>query len=116
MPTLPTTHSVLPVSDGARIVEAVAPGVTRFKSGYRVATLFDQDRVASPPTDKAWETRNLGGFTDGVLRQYGAYDEEGLVAILDTLDFQHASTLFAAVAVWNGLYSLARTMILEIRY
>ena len=44
---------------------------------------------------------------DGTLRQYGAFDEQGLVAMPGTLNFQQASTLScAALTAWNGLYGL----------
>ena len=43
----------------------------------------------------------------GTLRQYGAYDESGLVAQPETLNFQQGSTLScAAVTAWNALYGL----------
>ena len=46
-------------------------------------------------------------MVDGTLRQYGAYDEQGLVAMPETLDFQQGSTLTcAAVTAWNALYGL----------
>lgn len=49
----------------------------------------------------------LGGVIDGTLRQYGVFDENGLVAMPESLDFKQASTLScAALTAWNGLYGL----------
>lgn len=74
-------------------------------------TLFEQGRIAGSPANKT-ETKSVGGTTNGALRQYGAYDEEDLVAMPATLDFQQASTLScAAVTAWNALYGLAGNMV-----
>ena len=101
----------MPVSDGAGTVEATGPGVHRFQPGDRVLTLFEQGRIAGSPANKT-ETKSVGGTTNGALRQYGAYDEEDLVAMPATLDFQQASTLScAAVMAWNALYGLAGNMV-----
>ncbi|KAL9007408.1 MAG: hypothetical protein Q9180_009664, partial [Flavoplaca navasiana] len=79
--------------------------------GDRVSTLFEQGRIAGSPANKT-ETKSVGGTTNGALRQYGAYDEEDLVAMPATLDFQQASTLScAAVTAWNALYGLAGNMV-----
>ena len=49
----------------------------------------------------------VGGVVDGTLRQYGAFSEEGLVAMPESLDFLQASTLTCAgLTAWNGLYGL----------
>ena len=48
-----------------------------------------------------------GGVRDGALRQYGAFDEQTLVAMPESLDFKQGSTLSCAVlTAWNGLYGL----------
>lgn len=48
-----------------------------------------------------------GGMLDGTLRQYGAFDEQALTAMPETLDFKQASTLTCAgLTAWNGLYGL----------
>ena len=102
----PTKDGVVPASDGAGVVEAVGSGVTRFKTGDNVVTLFNQSHLAGPIA-KADLMSGLGGGLNGALRQYGAFSEEGLVAMPQSLDFLQASTLScAAVTAWNGLYGL----------
>lgn len=49
----------------------------------------------------------LGGALDGTLRQYGSFDENGLVKMPESLDFKQGSTLpCAALTAWNALYGV----------
>jgi NADPH:quinone reductase-like Zn-dependent oxidoreductase len=49
----------------------------------------------------------LGGVLDGTLRQYGTFNENGLVKTPDNLSDIEAATLpCAAVTSWNALYGL----------
>ena len=44
---------------------------------------------------------------DGALRQYGSFDQTGLVHMPVTLDFKQGSTLpCAALTAWNALYGI----------
>jgi len=71
-----------------------------------VVTLFNQSHIAGPVT-AADTMSGLGGAVHGTLRQYGTFDESGLVKMPETLDFKQASTLpCAALTAWNGLYGL----------
>ena len=80
--------------------------MTRFQNGDRVLTLFNQTHLAGP-IQRADLSSGLGGSIDGTLRQYGAFEESGLVKMPATLDFKQASTLpCAAVTAWNGLYGI----------
>lgn len=102
----PQRDGVVPASDGAGTVEAIGSRVTRFQEGDKVLTLFNQGHLAGSLTP-AINATGLGGVIDGTLRQYGAFDEQGLVAMPETLDFQQGSTLScAALTAWNGLYGL----------
>lgn len=48
-----------------------------------------------------------GGAINGALRQYGSFEETGLVKMPETLDFKQGSTLpCAALTAWNGLYGV----------
>lgn len=49
----------------------------------------------------------VGGVLDGALRQYGAYDQEGLVHVPKNLDWLEAATLgCAGLTAWNAFYGL----------
>ena len=102
----PISIPVVPASDGAGTVVATGPRVTRFQKGDRVLTLFNQTHLAGPITVSDTMT-GLGGKVDGALRQYGAFDESGLVLMPSTLTFQQGSTLpCAALTAWNALYGI----------
>ncbi|KAK7188216.1 hypothetical protein DPSP01_001761 [Paraphaeosphaeria sporulosa] len=104
----PVKEGVIPGSDGAGVVEAVGPNVTRFKVGDKVATLFNQGHLAGSLNPSILGT-GLGGVVDGALREYGSFDEQGLVHIPSNLDFAEASTLpCAALTAWNALYGLKK--------
>lgn len=96
----------MPGSDGAGEVVAVGAGVTRFQKGSKVVTHFNQKHTYGSLTSKSISTA-LGGDLDGVLRQYGVFNEEGLVLMPKSLNYQQASTLTGAgVTAWNALYGL----------
>jgi NADPH:quinone reductase-like Zn-dependent oxidoreductase len=49
----------------------------------------------------------LGGTIDGTLRQYGTFNENGLVDMPPSLSYLEGSTLScAALTAWNALYGL----------
>ena len=102
----PAAPNVVPCSDGAGSVIAVGPRVSAFKEGDKVVTLFNQSHQDGAITADDTQT-GLGGTLDGTLREYGVFEEKGLVKMPETLGFQEASTLScAALTAWNGLYGL----------
>lgn len=102
----PLDLPVVPASDGAGEVVAVGSKVTRWKKGSRVTTLFNQGHQFGPMTEAASKS-GLGGVLDGTLRQYGTFNENGLVKTPDNLSDIEAATLpCAAVTSWNALYGL----------
>jgi NADPH:quinone reductase-like Zn-dependent oxidoreductase len=100
----------IPGSDGAGEITALGAGVTRWKVGDRVCPLFMQGWVEGPLTsEKGGSSLGGGGDLDGVLSEYGAFHEDGLVAIPDYLSYAEASTLpCAALTSWNALVEVGK--------
>ncbi|HZI20453.1 MAG TPA: NAD(P)-dependent alcohol dehydrogenase [Pyrinomonadaceae bacterium] len=94
----------VPFSDGAGEVAAVGPGVTRWKVGDRVCPVFTQGWLEGPPTAAKNRTALGAGDLDGVLREFGAFDERALVEAPEHLSYAEAACLpCAAVTAWNAL-------------
>ena len=94
---------LIPLSDGAGEVVEIGPAVTRWKKGDRVASAFFQSWIDGPPAGRHMRSA-LGGALDGMLAEYVALDEEGLVAIPDYMSDDDAASLpCAAVTSWNAL-------------
>jgi len=94
---------LIPLSDGAGEVVAVGAGVTRVKPGARVAAIFMQTWLAGALTEHHSKSA-LGGAIDGLLAEYVALDEDGLVPIPEHLSYAEAATLpCAAVTAWHAL-------------
>jgi NADPH:quinone reductase-like Zn-dependent oxidoreductase len=95
---------MVPVSDGAGVVEEIGPGVTRFKSGDRVAACFMQKWIEGSVTREKGASA-LGGGIDGVLREFATFSEQGLVSIPPPLSDEEAAALpCAAVTAWHALF------------
>ncbi|KAF4457439.1 alcohol dehydrogenase [Fusarium albosuccineum] len=100
----PRKEKPVPLSDGAGVVVAIGPRVTRFQVGDQVATLFHQDHLAGS-LDAKIRKSSLGGSLDGVFREYGVFPEHGLVSIPRNLSLAEAASLpCAALTAWSALY------------
>ena len=95
---------LVPFSDGAGEVVAIGESVTKFKVGDRVTPIFMQGWLDGEVDFKKART-TLGGDLDGVLREFGTFDESGLVCIPEHLSYEEAATLpCAAVTAYNALF------------
>lgn len=98
---------LVPFSDGAGEVVEVGESVTKWKVGDRVTPIFMQGWIDGCVDYKKAKTA-LGGDIDGVLREYGAFDENGLVCIPEHFSYEEAATLpCAAVTAYNALFCSA---------
>ncbi|KAI0887026.1 NAD(P)-binding protein [Annulohypoxylon maeteangense] len=101
-----TKFPVVASSDGSGEVVEVGSKVSKWKKGDKVVTLFNQGHQFGP-VDFAAAVTGLGGVLDGALRQYGVFNENGLVRSPSNLSHIEASTLScAALTSWNALYGL----------
>ncbi|KAI5922002.1 putative zinc-containing alcohol dehydrogenase [Camillea tinctor] len=101
-----TKLPVVGASDGAGEVVEVGSKVTQWKKGDKVVTLFNQGHQFGAVDAESAKT-GLGGVIDGTLRQYGVFNEAGLVRAPKNLSATEASTLTCAgLTSWNALYGL----------
>ncbi|QSR88614.1 NAD(P)-dependent alcohol dehydrogenase [Methylacidiphilum caldifontis] len=99
---------LIPCSDGAGEVVAVAEDVQSVKVGDRVVGTFFQNWNAGP-YEKRYGKAVLGGPLDGTLAEYICLKEEGVVPIPRHLSFEEASTLpCAALTAWNAIVEQAK--------
>jgi NADPH:quinone reductase-like Zn-dependent oxidoreductase len=93
----------IPCSDAVGEVAAVGTGVTKVKTGQRVAGLFMPGWHCGELTD-AKARSALGGAVDGVLAEFVVLPEDGVVTVPDHLSDEEAASLpCAAVTAWHAL-------------
>lgn len=97
---------LIPLSDGAGEVVGVGEGVTRVRTGDRVAGIFFQNWLAGGPS-AAHAASALGGAQDGMLAEQVVLSEDGVVRIPEYMSYADAATLpCAAVTAWQSMVSL----------
>jgi NADPH:quinone reductase-like Zn-dependent oxidoreductase len=93
---------LIPLSDGAGVVEAVGEGVTRVQPGDLVMPGFFPHWVAGRPTPARLAA--LGGALDGVACEAIALTADGVTKAPAGWTAEEAATLpCAAVTAWRGL-------------
>lgn len=104
-------RDLVPLSDGAGLVDALGDGVDRWRVGDRVAATYFANWQDGPPrTDMGF---GLGaGDEDGMLSEYVVLAEERLIALPDAIDMATASTLpCAALTAWNAVMGGSRPLV-----
>ena len=95
----------VPFSDGAGEVATLGEGVTKWNVGDRVMPLFAQGWFDGDSSEEKRRTSlGAGPQWDGVLREYGTFNQESVVRIPEHLSYDEAATLpCAALTAWNAL-------------
>jgi NADPH:quinone reductase-like Zn-dependent oxidoreductase len=94
---------LVPLSDGAGDVVAVAPDVTGLRVGERVSPAFFQSWAAGPPSLPGITT-STGCEAPGTLAEYGVFPAAALVKLPDGIDYADAACLpCAGVTAWRAL-------------
>ncbi|KAF8609775.1 zinc-type alcohol dehydrogenase-like protein [Ceratobasidium sp. AG-I] len=102
--TGPDGLGLIPASDGAGEVVAVGDGVSEWKKGDRVHSLFFEGWLSGPIKDEHWGTI-LGAAVSGCLTQYRIFPKESLLPIPSHLSYEEAATLpCAAVTAWHAFF------------
>ncbi|KAF6803623.1 putative alcohol dehydrogenase, partial [Colletotrichum sojae] len=105
-PSATTVDGLVPLGDGAGVIEELGPGESKWKVGDKVIN-------ATNSTWKAGQTQasfdgkiSVGsGDVDGVLRKYAVFDEDSLAPLPGNLTFEEGSCLSGAyVSAWNALF------------
>lgn len=99
---------LVPVSDGAGLVEAVGPGVRALAPGDRVIGSFFEGWLSGEPSEAKMRAA-LGGAVDGVLAEYRVFPAQALVRTPEHLSDSEAAALpCAGLTAWSAVVKLGQ--------
>ncbi|MCK1516351.1 NAD(P)-dependent alcohol dehydrogenase [Bradyrhizobium sp. 190] len=97
---------LVPVSDGAGVIERVGPGVREFAPDDRVIGSFFESWISGEPSEAKMRAA-LGGAVDGVLSEYRIFPRHALVRTPEHLsDVEAAALPCAGVTAWSAVVKL----------
>ncbi|MGJ4997683.1 zinc-dependent alcohol dehydrogenase family protein [Bradyrhizobium sp. HKCCYLS3077] len=97
---------LVPLSDGAGIVEAAGEGVAAFTAGDRVIGSFFESWTGGEPSETKMRAA-LGGAVDGTLTEYRIFPAHALVKTPAHLsDIEAACLPCAGVTAWSAVMKL----------
>jgi NADPH:quinone reductase-like Zn-dependent oxidoreductase len=97
---------LIPVSDGAGVVESVGPGVREFAPGDRILGSFFETWLSGEPSEAKMRAA-LGGAVDGVLAEYRIFRAHALVRTPQHLsDIEAAALPCAGLTAWSAVVKL----------
>ena len=97
---------LVPVSDGAGVIERIGPGVREFATGDRVIGSFFESWIGGEPSE-AKMRKALGGSADGVLTEYRIFPKHALIETPEHLsDIEAAALPCAGLTAWSAVIKL----------
>ncbi|MCC8942945.1 NAD(P)-dependent alcohol dehydrogenase [Bradyrhizobium sp. Arg68] len=97
---------LVPVSDGAGVVEAIGAGVRSLVPGDRVIGSFFENWLGGEPSEARMRAA-LGGSVDGVLTEYRVFPAHALVRTPAHLsDVEAAALPCAGLTAWSAVVKL----------
>ncbi|KAF3055343.1 hypothetical protein CFAM422_013174 [Trichoderma lentiforme] len=103
---VPVRDGLILASDCSAEVIAVGSAVKRFQIGDFVSPIISTNFIKGTE-DVKLHLGSLGGYVDGVLREYAMYSEEVLVQLPKNLSWDEAATITCAgLTAWKSLNGL----------